>query len=48
LTKYAIEHGPSIDMADIELVETLPPFLIFRATVSEWEFLNPSCNAIVE
>ena len=29
LTKDAIEHGPSIDTADIELVETLPPFLIF-------------------
>jgi len=29
LTKDAIEHGPSIDTAEIELVETLPPFLIF-------------------
>jgi hypothetical protein len=29
LTKEQIVHGPSIDEADIELVETLPPFLIF-------------------
>ena len=29
LTKEQIAHGPSIDTADIELVETLPPFLIF-------------------
>jgi hypothetical protein len=29
LTKDAIARGPSIDTADIELVETLPPFLIF-------------------
>ena len=29
LTKDAIEHGPSIETAEIELVETLPPFLIF-------------------
>ena len=29
LTKDAIEHGPSLETADIELVETLPPFLIF-------------------
>ena len=29
LTKEQIAHGPSIDTADIELIETLPPFLIF-------------------
>src|SRR5262245_47315601 len=29
LTREQIAHGPSIDSADIELVETLPPFLIF-------------------
>ena len=29
LTKEQIVHGPSIDTADIELIETMPPFLIF-------------------
>ena len=29
LTREQIAHGPSIDTADIELVETLPPFFIF-------------------
>jgi hypothetical protein len=29
LTREQIAQGPSIDTADIELVETLPPFLIF-------------------
>ena len=29
LSREEIARGPSIDTADIELVETLPPFLIF-------------------
>ena len=29
LTREQIAHAPSIETADIELVETLPPFLIF-------------------
>ena len=29
LTREQIAHGPSLDTAEIELVETLPPFLIF-------------------
>lgn len=29
LTREQIAHAPSVESADIELVETLPPFLIF-------------------
>jgi PRC-barrel domain len=29
VTRKEIEHGPSVETADIELIETLPPFLIF-------------------
>ena len=29
LTREQIANGPSIDTAEIELIETLPPFLIF-------------------